>query len=86
MEAVRPDSSMSGQQQQQQSTSGVGRHRCDDKNHLKAGSSVPKGEEKLECQQCDKTFENKSQLKGGQNSWNGKMRSKNTFFVFYIFS
>ena len=62
VEAVRPGSSMSGREQQDQSASGVGRRRRDGKNHLEAGSSVHKGENKFECQQCDKTFKCKSLL------------------------
>ncbi|KAG0729222.1 hypothetical protein GWK47_030777 [Chionoecetes opilio] len=49
-----------GREQQDQSASGVGRHRCDGKNHLKAGSSGHKADGELKCQQCDKTFKYKS--------------------------
>ena len=66
VEAVRPDSTMSGrqqQQQQQQSASGVGRRRCDGKDHLEAGSSVQDEDSKFECQHCGKTFLSTSQLK-----------------------
>ena len=44
------------------SVSGVERHRYAGKNHLEAGSFVHKGENKFECQQCDKTFKYKSLL------------------------
>ncbi|KAG0712509.1 hypothetical protein GWK47_018319 [Chionoecetes opilio] len=55
-EAVGQGSSMSGRKKQDQSASGVGRHSCDGKNHLEAGSSGHKGENKLECQQCGLSF------------------------------
>ena len=56
VEAARPGSSTSGWEQQDASTSGVGKGKCDGKNHLQAGSSLLKGKRKLKCEQCDKTF------------------------------
>ncbi|XP_045106268.1 zinc finger protein 697-like, partial [Portunus trituberculatus] len=58
---VRLGSSMS-EQQQQQSASGVGRSKHGGKNDLEAGSSTHRGERKLVCQQCDKTFTSRKGL------------------------
>ncbi|XP_063862083.1 zinc finger protein 154-like [Scylla paramamosain] len=53
---------MSGQQQQQ-SASGAGKHRCEGRNQQEAGSSSHR-EAKFECHQlCDKTFKHKSRLR-----------------------
>ncbi|KAG0727326.1 Zinc finger protein 562 [Chionoecetes opilio] len=62
VEVVGLGSSMSGREQQDESASGVGRHRGDGKNHLEAGSSGHKAHTELKCQQCDKTFKYKSLL------------------------
>ncbi|XP_045105857.1 uncharacterized protein LOC123501220 [Portunus trituberculatus] len=55
-ERVRPGSSMSEQQQQQQSALGVGKSRHGGKNDLGSGRSTNRGERKFVCQQCDKTL------------------------------
>ena len=50
------------EQQQQQSTSGVGGSWPGGKNAREAGSSAHKGERKFGCQQCDKTFTSRQEF------------------------
>ena len=63
VESVRLGGSMSGQEQQVRSVSGVGRHRWDYKHHLEAGTFIFIGEIKFECHKFATTLKFKIELK-----------------------